>query len=104
MHALTNAAGVPEQVKADEGTVCRHLASVFDPTATDHLERFKALTPCNREAVLARLSTLVSNLSPENSLELVKLLPFTVVSLGTLADLALTSEQVQLINVLRPSR
>eukprot|EP00976_Prorocentrum_cordatum_P070616 1179992-Prorocentrum_minimum.AAC.2 len=60
---------------ADEGIVCKYLASVFDPEASDHLARLRRLAPKDREVVLARLSRLVSTLSSEKCLELVKLLP-----------------------------
>eukprot|EP00959_Pyramimonas_sp_CCMP1952_P092771 1941533-Pyramimonas_sp.AAC.1 len=66
---------LPTIATADEGIVCKYLASVFDPEASDHLARLRRLAPKDREVVLARLSRLVSTLSSEKCLELVKLLP-----------------------------
>mmetsp|Transcript_4647 Transcript_4647/g.9455 ORF Transcript_4647/g.9455 Transcript_4647/m.9455 type:complete len:222 (+) Transcript_4647:715-1380(+) len=57
---------------ANEGTVCKFLASVFDPGASDDLARLRTLAPQDREAVLARLGSVCSTLASEGSLELVR--------------------------------
>ncbi|KAG5231398.1 myb family transcription factor family protein [Salix suchowensis] len=60
------AQGQPERVMPDFAQVYSFIGSVFDPNASDHLQRLKQMDPINLETVLLLMRNLSINLtSPE---------------------------------------
>ncbi|KAJ6390562.1 hypothetical protein OIU77_024717 [Salix suchowensis] len=61
-----NDQGKPERVLPDFAQVYSFIGSVFDPNASDHLQRLKQMDPINLETVLLLMRNLSINLtSPE---------------------------------------